>query len=96
LQLNRCIDDKATEKEVDANAEEAVALQVDGTPTLFVNGRRIPGGADWPNLKRVIDAELEYQKVAKDAGENCGCEVKLDVPGLPSKASPVSPALKKN
>jgi len=95
LQLTRCIDDKATEKEDDASAKEAVALQVDGTPTMFVNGRRL-GPTDWPSLKRVIDAEIEYQKVAKDAGEDCGCEIKLDAPGLPPKASPIGIAPKKN
>ena len=87
LQLGRCIDDKATEKEVETNAEEAVALQVDGTPTLFINGRRVAAGSDWNTLKRVIDNEIKYQETAKDAGEDCGCEIKLDAPGLPSKAS---------
>ena len=89
LQLGRCIDDKATEKEVETDAEEAVALQVDGTPTLFINGRRVAAGSDWNTLKRVIDNEIKYQETAKDAGEDCGCEIKLDAPGLPSKASPI-------
>jgi hypothetical protein len=35
----------------------------------------------------MIDNEIEYQKVAKNAGEDCGCEVKLDVPGLPKTAT---------
>jgi hypothetical protein len=65
-------------------------LQVDGTPTLFVNGRRM-GPGEWAELKRVMDAEIAYQAVAKDAGEDCGCEVKLDAPGLPSKAAPGLP-----
>jgi protein-disulfide isomerase len=95
LQLSRCIDDKATEKEVEASAEEAVALQVDGTPTMFINGRRLPAGPDWNTLKRVIDNEIKYQETAKDAGEDCGCEIKLDAPGLPSKASPISSPIKK-
>ena len=95
LQLGRCIDDKATEKEVEASAEEAVALQVDGTPTMFINGRRLPAGPDWNTLKRVIDNEIKYQETAKDAGEDCGCEIKLDAPGLPSKASPISSPIKK-
>jgi len=30
----------------------------------------------------VIDYEIEYQKTAKNAGEDCGCEVKLSTPGL--------------
>jgi protein-disulfide isomerase len=95
LQLGRCIDDKATEKEVETNAEEAVALQVDGTPTLFINGRRMPAGTDWNNIKRVVDNEIKYQETAKDAGEDCGCEIKLDAPGLPSKAPPISSPLRK-
>jgi len=90
LQLGRCIDEKATEKEVDDSAAEALALQVDGTPTLFVNGRKVPASAaeDWPTMKRLIDNEIKYQETAKDAGENCGCDTKLDLPGLP-KSSPI-------
>ncbi|HUP05176.1 MAG TPA: DsbA family protein [Bryobacteraceae bacterium] len=97
LQLGRCIDDKATEKEVNDNAAEAAALEVDGTPTLFVNGRRVPASAaeDWPTLKRVIDNEIAYQETAKDAGENCGCETKLEAPGLPSKAPALASPLRK-
>ena len=95
LQLGRCIDDKATEKEVEASAEEAVALQVDGTPTMFINGRRLPAGPDWNTLKRVIDNEIKYQETAKDAGEDCGCETKLDAPGLPSEASPLFSPIRK-
>jgi hypothetical protein len=53
---------------------------VDRTPTLFVNGRRIASSIDWPNLKSVIDFELEYQKTAKNAGENCGCDTSLQLP----------------
>jgi len=85
LQLSRCIDDKATEKEIDANMVEAQTLGVEGTPSLFINGRRIPAGTEWVNIKRIIDNEIEYQKTAKNAGEDCGCEVKLDAPGLPVK-----------
>jgi protein-disulfide isomerase len=98
LQLGRCIDDKSTEKEVDASSAEAVALEVDGTPTLFVNGRRVPASAaeDWPTLKRVIDNELKYQETAKDAGENCGCETKLDAPGLPPKAPAIASPVRKD
>jgi len=91
LQLGRCIDEKATEKEIDDSAAEAVALQVDGTPTLFVNGRKVPASEaeEWPVMKKIIDNEIKYQETAKDAGENCGCDTKLDVPGLPSNASPI-------
>ena len=36
----------------------------------------------------VIDYEIEYQKTAKNAGEDCGCSVKLDLPGAPKAATP--------
>jgi hypothetical protein len=33
-------------------------------------------------LRQVIDYEIEYQKTAKNAGEDCGCELKLPAPAL--------------
>jgi protein-disulfide isomerase len=88
LQLGRCMDTKATEAEVDKNLAEGRALEINATPTLFVNGRRIAQTIDWPNLRAIIDYEIEYQKTAKNAGEDCGCELKLDAPGLPQKTPP--------
>ncbi len=80
LQLTRCLDTRATEAEVNKNAAEARALQVNSTPTLFVNGRRLAGQLNWPQIKNIIDTEIEYQKTAKNAGEDCGCEFKLPIP----------------
>jgi protein-disulfide isomerase len=94
LQLGQCMDNKSTEAEVNKNVEEGRALQINATPTLFVNGRRIPQAIDWTNLRNIIDFEIEYQKTAKNAGEDCGCEVKLDAPGMP-KNTPLAPSLKK-
>ncbi len=90
LQLGQCIDTRATEADIDKNIEEAKALGVGGTPTLFVNGRKIGQSIDWANLKAIIDYEIEYQKTAKDAGEDCGCTVQLDLPGA-APAQPVIP-----
>jgi protein-disulfide isomerase len=87
LQLGQCMDQKATEAQVNKNLEEGKALAVGGTPTLFVNGRRIPN-IEWPNLRNIIDFEINYQKTAKNAGEDCGCEVKLDLPGMPQDKTP--------
>jgi protein-disulfide isomerase len=87
LQLTGCMDSKETDKEVTAEVAKAQELEINGTPTIFVNGRRVPNSVDWPSLKAMIDNEIEYQKVAKNAGEDCGCEVKLDVPGLPKTAT---------
>jgi len=82
------MDNKATEAEVDKNVAEGRALDVNATPTLFVNGRRIAQVIDWPSLRGIIDYEIEYQKTAKNAGEDCGCELKLDTPGLPQTTPP--------
>ena len=94
LQLGRCIDTKATEAEVDKNVAEGKALDINATPTMFVNGRRIAQVIDWPNLRNIIDYEIEYQKTAKNAGEDCGCELKLDTPGLPQTTLPGAPLKK--
>jgi protein-disulfide isomerase len=82
LQLGRCIDTRATEVEVDKSIGEARELRVNSTPTLFVNGRKLPAAVAWPDLRQIIDKEIEYQKTAKNAGEDCGCEVKLPSPTL--------------
>lgn len=80
LALQQCIDNKTTEAEVARNIEMARALLVNQTPTLFVNGRRLLGGISWPDLRQIIDYEIQYQKTAHNAGEDCGCELKLPSP----------------
>jgi protein-disulfide isomerase len=83
LQLEHCMDSKAIDPEIDKSIAEAKAVGVTGTPTLFVNGRLLTGqAATWASLRQIIDYEIEYQKTAKNAGEDCGCEVKLSTPGL--------------
>ena len=96
LQLGRCIDTRATEPDIDKNIAEGRALAVTGTPTLFINGRHLGQAVDWPTLRSIIENEIEYQKIAKDAGEDCGCDVKLNIPGLPpAGVSPMDPHKKK-
>ncbi len=58
--LSSCIDTKATEPEVNQSIAEGQALALRGTPTLFINGRKI-GGLQWPDLQLVINNELKYQ-----------------------------------
>jgi len=92
--LSACLEKKTSEPEVDAELKEGHDLEINGTPTMFINGRRISQTIDWPNLKSIIDMEIEYQKVAKNAGDDCGCEVKLPVPGIGTQ-SPVGLPKKK-
>jgi len=80
LQLGSCMETRATEADVNRTSAEARALGVNSLPTVFVNGRRIAAQIAWPNLRQIIDYEIEYQKTAKNAGEDCGCEVKLPSP----------------
>jgi protein-disulfide isomerase len=79
FQLANCLDKRLTEPEVNRSVAEAQALQVNATPTLFINGRRISAQIPWENLKQVIDFELDYQKSTQATGEDC-CAVKLPVP----------------
>jgi len=90
LQLTSCIDNRATEAEVDKDIADGHALNVDSTPTLFINGRRLNTAAEWPTLQTIIDYEIDYQRTAKNAGEDCGCSIRLDLPGAPQAASPVA------
>jgi protein-disulfide isomerase len=89
LKLGQCMDTKATEADVKEDQVEGQALEINGTPTLFINGRRIAQTIDWPNLKSIIDYEIEYQKTAKNAGEDCGCDLKLKLPGMMPDTQPV-------
>lgn len=82
LQLTRCMEKKETEAEVDKAQAQGKEVEVSATPTLFINGRRLVGRADWNTLRSIIDYELDYQKSAHNAGEDCGCEVKLPAPTL--------------
>jgi protein-disulfide isomerase len=85
LQLNRCMEAKETDSEVAKSIEEAKGLRINQTPFFFVNGRRMAGAVDWATLKHVIDDEIEYQKTAKNAGEDCGCSATLpSIGGVPT------------
>lgn len=76
VQLERCLDAKETEDEVNRSIAEARSLGVDSTPTLFVNGRRLVGHMPWPQFKQIIDHEIEHRKVG---GKKC-CEVGVPAP----------------
>jgi protein-disulfide isomerase len=78
IQLAACMETKATEAEVNKSQAEGRALGVNSTPTLFVNGRRLVGNMPWPQLKQIVEHEIEYQKT-HGGSEKC-CEVTLPSP----------------
>ena len=59
-QLGVCMDHAEARAEVDREVAEGQAVGVSGTPTLFINGRRMVGNQSADRLQRVIEAELEY------------------------------------
>lgn len=73
----KCFDSKATEDDINRSFNLGRAVEVTSTPTIFVNGRKLAGNVSWPQLKQIIDFEIEYQKTAKNAGEDCGCDISL-------------------
>lgn len=75
MQFNRCFDNREPEAEINAGVAEAQKLQVNSTPTMFVNGRMMTGAVPWPRLKAIIQLELEYAKRAA-AGNEC-CSITL-------------------
>lgn len=75
--VQACYAARDTEADVEKSLAEGQAIGVTSTPTLFVNGRKLPGSLDWNNLKTVIDYELDYQEVTHNAGDDCGCAVEL-------------------
>jgi protein-disulfide isomerase len=56
--LQNCVVAKATEAEVDRSLAEAHTLQVNRTPTLFINGREFSGGVAWEMIEKAIQREL--------------------------------------
>lgn len=81
IQLSACMENKSTEQEVERSIGEGQSLGVNSTPTIFVNGRRVVGQVPWPQLKNIIDHEIEYAKT-HGGGEKC-CEVTIDSQAKP-------------
>jgi protein-disulfide isomerase len=80
LGLGGCIERGDTAEAVEASIREGQSAGVTSTPTMFINGRKLSGSLKWEQLKQIIDYEIEYQKVAKNAGDDCGCEISVPFP----------------
>jgi len=84
LQFGQCFDSRATAADVNRSVAQAMALQVNATPTLFINGRRI-NAQPWENLKQIIDFELQNRSAfpapaaAAPAEDDC-CSISLPTP----------------
>ena len=75
MQLGRCIENRTTEAELNKEVDEGRALQVQATPTIFLNGRKLEGNLPWATIEQLINLELDHQAKAAEA-DKC-CEVSL-------------------
>lgn len=80
VQLGGCMDRRATEAEVDRTVAEGRNLRVTSTPSLYINGRPVPGNFPWEQIKTLIDLELDRAKTTGEEAEKC-CQISLPVPG---------------
>jgi protein-disulfide isomerase len=72
VQLGRCVESKATDAEVNRTEEMGRSLGVDGTPTLYLNGRKLMDqNAQWPTLQQLISLEIDHQAKVKEDAEKC-------------------------
>lgn len=54
-----CLQNHESEKDIQRDVAEAERVGVNSTPTFFVNGKKVPGGAlPFPRFKGLIDAEF--------------------------------------
>lgn len=66
-QLEHCMDTPGSpaEAEIQREIAEGKKLDVDATPTMFLDGRRLVGDIPWQNLSQIIQIELDYLKSHK-------------------------------
>jgi protein-disulfide isomerase len=82
--LSACRTAPPAAADISRSLAEGRSVGVNSTPTMFVNGRKIPYSITWENLKQVIEFEINYQRTAQNAGEAC-CTVTLPNPLAPPK-----------
>lgn len=58
-QFNSCLDSGKYASEVQQDVNSGKAAGVSGTPTFFVNGKKIVGAQPFSEFKKIIDAELD-------------------------------------
>jgi protein-disulfide isomerase len=61
-----CLTDQSSKPRVERDFEEGQRLRIDGTPYLFINGRRSYGAVSLELLKGLIEAELTAAAKASD------------------------------
>ena len=71
------MDAQTTAAGVDRSKAIGQSLQVDRTPTMFINGRMIPSALPWDAMETVIKMELNRPKDKTAAKDEKCCEVTI-------------------
>jgi protein-disulfide isomerase len=58
-EFSKCLDSKKHESEVTKDAQDGQKASVTGTPTSFINGRKVEGAQPIDQFKKIIDEELK-------------------------------------
>jgi len=77
LQVSSCMDAHSMAKEVDESKELGQSLQVDRTPTMFINGRMVAAALPWDALDTVIKMELARPKEGAPVKDEKCCEMTM-------------------
>jgi len=75
--ISACIATHATASDVNASQQAGQELQISRTPTLFINGRMVPGAVPWEQLDTVIKMELNRPKEIAAAHTDPCCEITI-------------------
>ncbi len=67
LKLAGCLDSRASEPRVNADYREGEKIQINFTPTCFINGRPVIGFAPPETYYRIIDEDLQHAKRTVEA-----------------------------
>lgn len=79
--ISACMANHAMAAQVNASQKAGQELQISRTPTLFINGRMVPGAVPWEQLDTVIKMELNRPKeLAASRNEAC-CEITIPTVG---------------
>jgi protein-disulfide isomerase len=53
------LDNPVHQTTIASDRSEGQRLGVDGTPTFFINGRRVVGALPYPEFQKILDEELK-------------------------------------
>jgi len=64
-EIAACAVKPETKSRVEASVALGKSVEVNGTPTLFINGRNVPAGAAVDLLKKIVDFQASQEKSGK-------------------------------